>query len=48
VNLGKVLRKILGFLTSHKDKLPLPGVVKDGLQAGRDAGFWRKGQGPKG
>jgi hypothetical protein len=41
------VKRALRWLTNHKDKLPLPGVVKDGLQAGRDAGFWRKGQGPK-
>lgn len=43
----RFLRKILKFATDHKDSLPLPGAVKDGLQKGRDAGLWQKGQGPE-
>ena len=42
------LKKLLGKLTDIKGVLPLPKSVKDGLQAGRDAGLWQKGQGPKG
>jgi hypothetical protein len=51
MNLGKIaraVRKALTWLTDHKDKLPLPGKLKDGLQKGRDAGLWQKGHGPKG